>query len=731
MTQKVQLQEAFKLALSMVLFYWLALTMDWDLPKFGALAIVIISLSTTGASLNKGVMRVVGTGLGALAGFVLLSWFSQSSLGMLLATAAWLVFVGYFLQTARSGDTWFNAGFLAVAVWSSSYMKIDTAFHFATTRFLETAAGVLIFTVVSALLWPRNSGTALQQQGQAVWEGMQTLFKNYRQQLSTGTISEETADLRTRIAGEYQQLLATLDAAYADTPRVGAKKRSWEMLRIKLRAFGSAQELWRESINDCRELALDELLPDLTAALDILSQRLERGRMLWEDQKTDIIEDDFDDTTLSKEIHLQVDKPACNALSHFQQAALMNFVVQLQALDQNSRNLLQTLRVLANLEADSSLPARAQSGDPYRPSFWNPERLLRALFPAACWIAGYAFWFYVEPPGGPAIPMMCAAFGLMMVMAPANLFGLLIVLLLSMFITVAPVYMFLMPSLDSGFGLLALIFIYTMVFGYLGGRSPILKMGPLAMFVMMVDINNQQVYSFIMLVTAGLVMLLGITIVVLVHRLLSPMHPEKILLRSVHRFLSGSARIVEDFHIRQPRQQQHARKRRKRIFETAILPISAQLLSIEKNLDYELFPDNTPEKVRQLVDSLQAIRLRMQTLETAYTTAANESPELMKSLESVDGKWRDYVSDTLRHWSRPGHRENRVRLQDSTISMSEEVEQKLDKLQSDTDPGSIDKQGLRNVYAVVGSTQSLLDAMQELGENMQQINWQQWSVARF
>ncbi|NOR41541.1 MAG: hypothetical protein GQ537_10065, partial [Gammaproteobacteria bacterium] len=54
MTQKIQLQEAFKLALSMMLFYWLALTMDWDLPKFGALAIVIISLSTTGASLNKG-----------------------------------------------------------------------------------------------------------------------------------------------------------------------------------------------------------------------------------------------------------------------------------------------------------------------------------------------------------------------------------------------------------------------------------------------------------------------------------------------------------------------------------------------------------------------------------------------------------------------------------------------------------------------------------------------------
>ena len=84
MTRQVQIQEAFKLALSLMLFYWLALSMDWDLPKFGALAIVVISLSTTGASLNKGIMRIAGTGLGAFAGFVLLSWFGrQSFLGYL------------------------------------------------------------------------------------------------------------------------------------------------------------------------------------------------------------------------------------------------------------------------------------------------------------------------------------------------------------------------------------------------------------------------------------------------------------------------------------------------------------------------------------------------------------------------------------------------------------------------------------------------------------------------
>jgi uncharacterized membrane protein YccC len=731
MTKLIQLQEAFKLALSLMLFYWLALYMDWELSKFGALAIVVTSLSTSGASFNKGVMRVTGTGIGALAGFVLLSWFSQSPLGMLLATAVYLVFVGYFIQTTRQGDTWFNAGLLAVAVWSSSYMQIDTAFHIATNRFLETAAGVLLFTVVSALFWPRTSGAALQQQGQALWEGMQELFKQYRQQLSTGSTPSTAAELRPRLAGEYQQMLATLDAAYSDTPLVGSQKRSWEILRINLRSFGNAQELWRESINDCRELDLNVLLPGLEAALDTLGRRLEHGRMLWEEQKTETIEYNLDDKALMMELALEIDERACKERSHFQQAALMNFVTQLQALDRSSHELLQTLRILAGLDPDSNLRGRTQIPDPFQPTAWNPERLLKALFPALCWIVAFTFWFYVNPPGGPAIPMMGAVFGLMMTMAPANLFGLLIVLLLSMFIFVAPVYMFLMPALDSGFGILALIFVYTFVFGYLGGRSPILKIGPLIMFVMVININNDQAYSFIALVTAGLVILLGISIVVLVHRLLSPMHPEKIMLRSVHRFLAGSARIVDDFRPRSPRQQIRGRRRRRRVFETAILPVSAQLLGVEKNLDYPQFPDNTPEKVQDLVDNLQSIRLRLQSLETAFDKAIEESPELMQALAPLSEKWRQRVQGLFERWARLERADTLIEEWSTRADLSHELEQQLGELEKGKRPDDIDDRALQNLYAVMGSTQSLLDAMKELGDSMKQINWNQWAVARF
>ena len=43
MTWTIRLQEAFKLALSMTLVYGLALWMDWDLPKYAALAVALVA----------------------------------------------------------------------------------------------------------------------------------------------------------------------------------------------------------------------------------------------------------------------------------------------------------------------------------------------------------------------------------------------------------------------------------------------------------------------------------------------------------------------------------------------------------------------------------------------------------------------------------------------------------------------------------------------------------------
>jgi uncharacterized membrane protein YccC len=725
-----RLQEAFKLALSMTLFYWLALWMNWDLPKFGALAIIVVSLSTTGASLNKGVMRVAGTGLGALAGFVLLSWFAQSPTGILLGVSLYLIVIGYFMQTSRQGDTWFNAGFIAIAVWSSSYMKVDTAFHFATSRFLETAAGVIIFTLVSVLLWPRTSRQALLQQGRDLWEGMHKLFGMYRRQLQEPVQENAASELRMQLAGTYQTLLATLAAAYADTAAVRRNKKSWELLRVDLRAFGNAQELWRESIADCRKLDLGKLLPGLDSALAIMEARLARGSALWRAQQEPVSEQGSRDNDLLTKLPLDIDTREAAGLTHLQGAALMNFASQLKALDRTSRELLQTLRALAGLDPAPVLHSQEQKAEPFRPARWNPERLLKALFPALCWIAAWSFWIHVQPPGGPAIPMMATAFGLIMVMAPINLPGLLLVLLLSMFIFVAPVYLLVMPLLDSGFAILTLIFLYTFCFGFLGFRSPALKLGPLMMFVNMANVTNDQVYSFILLVTGGLIMLTGVSIVVLVHRLLSPMHAEKVLLRTLQRFFQGCARIAIAYTMPGTRQVAAARNQRKRLFENRVLPLPTQLQGIMKSLDYRQFPANNENRVQDLVRNLYSLRNRLLTVEASYNTAASESPQLLQAILPLQGDWRRRVHDVFNKWARLEPADTLIEEWRRQPELSQDMQQHLETLQHNQEAAT-EARTTQNLYTLLGSLKGLLESMEKLQDSMNGINWAQWSAARF
>jgi hypothetical protein len=560
---------------------------------------------------------------------------------------------------------------------------------------------------------------------------MQELFDIYRRQLQQGPVEGKASEPRARLAGPYQQLLNTLTSAYADTPAVAAQKRSWELLRVDLQAFGRALELWQESIADCHRLEPEKLIPGLEHALDTIQLRLARGAALWEAQRLPGSEPSGNDTALLADLDLDIDTQAGTGLSPFQHAALTNFTAQLGTLDRSSRELLQTLRVLAGLDPVTELHSHAHKEAAFRPARWNPERLLKAVFPAICWIAGYAFWILVEPPGGPAVPMMAAVFGLLMVMAPINLLGLLLVLLLSMFIVVMPVYLFVMPLLDSGFAILTLIFLYTFCFGWLGGRSPVLKIGPLVMFVMMANITNDQSYSFIAMVTAGLLMLLGTGIVVLVHRLLSPRHPEKILLRSLQRFFNGCDRIISAYEPLTQRQQSRARRQRKRLFETRILPLPGQLQATANGLDYELFPDNSRDKVENLLDRLYALRSRLQALEMTYDRAAGESAGLLQRIHPLRGEWGERVQAVFRQWARPGPADTLIDAWHNQPGPANDLEQRLSELRRTHTDGEFDETALQNLYALIGSVKGLLHAMEELQESMLQINWNQWSAARF
>jgi len=85
----------------------------------------------------------------------------------------------------------------------------------------------------------------------------------------------------------------------------------------------------------------------------------------------------------------------------------------------------------------------------------------------------------------------------------------------------------------------------------------------------------------------------------------------------------------------------------------------------------------------------------------------------------------------LEKWSRLEQTDNPIEEWRSHSALSRDLQKQLGTLQQDKGISDLDSQHLRNIFAVLGSAQSLLDAMEELGESMQTINWNQWAVERF
>ena len=103
----------------------------------------------------------------------------------------------------------------------------------------------------------------------------------------------------------------------------------------------------------------------------------------------------------------------------------------------------------------------------------------------------------------------------------------------------------------------------------------------------------------------------------------------------------------------------------------------------------------------------------------------------MRSLSSLNEKWRTRIHNVLKKWSQLEQTHTPIEEWRTHSALSRDLQQQLDTLQQGKELNDVDSQDLRNVYAVIGSTKSLLDAMQELGDSMQAINWDQWAVERF
>ena len=199
LTLSTRTKEAIKTALAMTIAYGIALYMDWEKPHWAGIAVAMVSLSTTGQSLNKGAMRMLGTLVAATAALIFFALFFQARWWMIFSLSLYVGFCTYMLTGKKYQYAWFVSGFVCLVIGVNAGNTAEQAFQIAVERIQETGVGILVYMFVSVFLWPQRSVGAFNNASRKLFATQAQLYRAYLGLMADKGTAEELAESRLEI----------------------------------------------------------------------------------------------------------------------------------------------------------------------------------------------------------------------------------------------------------------------------------------------------------------------------------------------------------------------------------------------------------------------------------------------------------------------------------------------------------------------------------------------------
>ena len=142
-----------RLALAVALALFVAFALQLDNPSWAGTSAGIVCQPVLGASLRKGVFRMVGTVVGASATVVLTGMFPQDRVGFLVGMALWTAACSFGNTLTRNFSAYAFAlsGYTLAIIAGDAISAPDQAFHLAVTRATEIIIGIGCAMAVTGL----------------------------------------------------------------------------------------------------------------------------------------------------------------------------------------------------------------------------------------------------------------------------------------------------------------------------------------------------------------------------------------------------------------------------------------------------------------------------------------------------------------------------------------------------------------------------------------------------
>jgi uncharacterized membrane protein YccC len=719
---------AFRVALAVVLAYGIALSMDWGNPRWAAYAVLVISLSTTGQSIEKGVMRMLGTLLAVVVSLTLVALFPQDRWWMIAALSAYVALCTYLSSGPKRQYMWFVAGFVSVIICFGSIPTAENAFDIAILRTLQTGLGILCYTLVALLLWPVSTGIELDTAVRELAATQYKLFRGYVDRLEDGEQAEDVQPVRMQEVQQLQRMGQALTGAREDTYEVWEMRWQWERYERQAEQVMEALERWRESFEEVRPLDLETLIPDYRALIGEINDRFGRIEQMLAAQPPE---------QAPKVLQPSLNRDAVRALSQFERAALALFYAQLRNLESLTGELLHTLAQIKGFAAPEPSPTTAaqpaRSSPRYLP---DPDRLgAAAQVMVTIWL-GYLVWLYVEIPGGIGAVTMASSLSMAAATQPYLPMRLVYKPLAVSAVFAAVVYIFLMPRLSGFLELGSLIFVVIFAIGYLF-HEPQQFLGRIAgvmLFTTMTGIANEQTYSFLSLANMSMMTVVALSFVALGRYFPFSPEPHRAYLRLVRRFFR-SCEYLSATLLREPGQRLTWLERCRdgyHLRELATLPEKIGLWA--RFIPPESLGNTRPEQLQALTANILSLGYRMREIVEARAALPFISPaglavsrELQREIET----WRAALREIFRRLARNPDAGDETGFRSALDAKLQALEEHIKQTLNRTDQVRLSGKQEVGAYRLLGAHRGLSEAVIAFTKTAGTINWPRLREERF
>jgi hypothetical protein len=599
--------------------------------------------------------------------------------------------------------------------------NFNNAFDTALLRAEETGLGILVYSLVSILIWPNDSRDSFDAAVKKLATTQHQMYQHCFGLMCGQPDAIKVQALKTQIVQQQTQFNQLLDAAETDSYDVWELRQQWRQYQQQMVQLTGAMDHWCESFVDLNGLDLQHLLPNLTAFGEELDDRLKKVASMLADQ------------TPGKQpsvINIELDDSNVHTLSHFHKAALAVTRGQLQHIEQLTRSLFYTISDIKHFNHSVEIADTNQSPHPF--FVLDPDRIANVVqIMVIMWLSYLAVIYIDGIPGGATLVTVSTVFGMIMATIPQASFTLLIAPITASIFIATLIYIFVLPQLSSFFGLGLLIFAVTFIFCYMFAK-PQQALGRafgLAMFVMISSISNEQTYNF--LVPANTAMMFPFVFLILAITAYIPFspHPEHAFLRLRNRFFRHCEFIISS--LTEDRQQSVTGMnhwiRYSRTQDFASLPKKLGIFG--KHIDINRLPGTKIDQVQSIVSTLQILVFRIQDL--LEVRSRHQADSLLNPLKDDAAAWRNKLVKTLQQLSKdPSFGKGellRSGLDELMVNMEKRIKETLDQ----TDEGQLTATESENFYGLLGAYRSVSEALVDYAEKAEVIDWDYWREGRF